>query len=75
MRVTDKQFQDLGYTVSRGGMVNSYRGVLPDDNAARWYLDLIDSDVADRRGPGYATRAEAYYTALARMQPKQENNQ
>ena len=66
MRTTDKQFRELGYTVSRGGVVHSYRGVLPDDNARRWYLDRIDSDVADRRGPGYQTRTEAYYAALAR---------
>ena len=62
MRATDKQFRVLGYSVSRGGVVNSY-----DDNARRWYLDLIESDVADRRGPGYRTRKEAYYTALARL--------
>ena len=62
MRVTDKQFRDLGYPLSRGGVVGSY-----DDNIRRWYLDRIDDPLADRRGPGYATRAEAYYTALARI--------
>ena len=67
MRAPDKQFRELGYTVSKGGGVSSYRGVLPDDNARRWYLDRIESDVADRRGPGYRTRTEAYYAALARL--------
>jgi hypothetical protein len=43
-----------GYTLSRGAYVGT-----SDDNARGWYIDPVDSDTWDRRGPGYRTRREA----------------
>lgn len=30
-----------------------------DDKADRWYIDDTQSEVVDRRGPGFRTKAEA----------------
>ena len=39
-----------GYRIGRGG----YQGTT-DDRLDRWYADPEDSDVLDRRGPGFTT--------------------
>lgn len=43
-----------GWIISRGGYVGT-----ADDRADRWYVDREESTCWDRRGPGYATLAEA----------------
>jgi hypothetical protein len=52
----------LGYVISRGGYVDS-----SDDSIDGWYVDSEDSEIWDRRGPGYPTlraaRAAIRHTA------------
>ena len=43
-----------GYIISRGSYVDT-----SDDRCDRWYVDPIETDTWDRRGPGYATIREA----------------
>ena len=42
------------WLISRGGYVGT-----TDDRADHWYVDREESDTWERRGPGYATLAEA----------------
>jgi hypothetical protein len=43
-----------GWNIERG----AYQGTT-DDRLDRWYVQHPDRDVIDRRGPGFATLAEA----------------
>lgn len=52
--MTTRQARAAGYTITRG----AYQGT-PDDRLDRWYVERIDADAHDRRGPGYRTRREA----------------
>lgn len=54
MALTEKQAKAQGYALTR----SAYSGTT-DDRADRWYLDKTDSDVVDRRGPGYPTKRDA----------------
>lgn len=47
------------YLISRGGMVEDYKGIRGDDSLSGWYVDRVDTDTIDRRGPGFATLREA----------------
>lgn len=44
-----------GWAVRRGGYVGTC-----DDRIEGWYIDSPQCDYADRRGPGYPTRAAAW---------------
>ena len=50
------------YELIRG----SYTGT-SDDVAGRWYLVDRESDIIDKRGPGFATRREALDTLVERL--------
>jgi hypothetical protein len=47
------------FDISRGSLVETYKGVWGDDSANGWYVDHKDLDTIDRRGPGFATLREA----------------
>jgi hypothetical protein len=51
---TSRTHTHRGYSIQRG----AYYGT-SDDRADRWYIDNQTTTVVDRRGPGYATLAEA----------------
>jgi len=53
-RLTRKQAAKLGWAITEG----AYQGT-SDDRLGRYYWDKADSDGIDRRGPGYATIADA----------------
>ena len=42
------------YTLSRGAYIET-----ADDRINGWYIDRIDADTGDRRGPGYPSRKAA----------------
>jgi len=50
------------YHISRGGMVEDYRGIRGDDSLSGWYVDRVDADTLDRRGPGFDTLAAAVHS-------------
>lgn len=52
--MTESQARKLGYRIVRGSYVGT-----SDDRIDRWYIDRLDSNVIDRRGAGYRTKAEA----------------
>jgi len=58
--LTLAQARRLGYDLTRGAYVGTC-----DDRLAGWYVDR-QGQPRDRRGPGYATRAEALQ-ALAEL--------
>ena len=47
------------FDISRGSLVETYKGVWGEDSANGWYVDHKDVDTIDRRGPGFATLREA----------------
>ena len=47
------------FDISRGSLVETYKGVWGEDSANGWYVDHKDSDTLDRRGPGFRTLREA----------------
>ena len=51
--MTEAQARRLGYRIVRG----DYAGT-SDNRIDRWYIDREDSNVVDRRGAGYRTKAE-----------------
>ena len=48
--VTAGSYRYRGYLISRGGFSGT-----SDDRLDGWYVDPVESDSWDRRGPGYAT--------------------
>lgn len=54
---TELDAEKCGYRLTRG----AYHGTV-DDRADRWYWDDTHSTVVDRRGAGFATKAEALYS-------------
>lgn len=54
MTMTTAIARKYGYEIVRG----AYTGTT-DDRLDRWYIHRIDSTIIDRRGAGYATRADA----------------
>jgi len=52
--MTTTEARKLGYEIVRGAYQNT-----SDDRLDRWYIQLIDSNIIDRRGPGFRTRREA----------------
>lgn len=52
--LTLKEAKEKGYRIIRG----SYTGTT-DDRADRWYIDNLNSNIIDKRGPGFRTRQDA----------------
>ena len=52
-------YRHRNFDISRGSLVETYKGRWGDDSANGWYVDRSDSDTLDRRGPGYRTLREA----------------
>lgn len=44
------RYRYRGYTISRGDYIGT-----TDNSIDGWYVDPIESDTLDRRGPGYLT--------------------
>jgi hypothetical protein len=54
MMIRWKQFE-----ITRGSMVEDYKGIRGDDSLSGWYVDLAGSNTVDRRGPGFASVQDA----------------
>jgi hypothetical protein len=52
-------YRHRNFDISRGSMVEDYKGYRGDDSLNGWYIDRSDSDTLDRRGPGCRTLREA----------------
>ena len=52
-------YRHRNFDISRGSLVEDYKGYRGDDSLSGWYVDHKDSDTLDRRGPGFATLREA----------------
>lgn len=57
-RYTEAKARRDGYEITRGALTGE-----TDDRAGRWYVERLDADEVDRRGPGYRTKAEALAAA------------
>jgi hypothetical protein len=53
-RITEAQARKAGFTLHRGDYRNT-----SDDRADRWYFAHRDDTMVDRRGKGFATKADA----------------
>ena len=53
-------YRHRNFDISRGSMVEDYKGYRGDDSLNGWYVDhRACSDAIDRRGPGFSTLREA----------------
>jgi hypothetical protein len=58
-----------GYEIVRGSYVST-----PDDRIDRWYVQHEDDTIVDRRGPGYATKADALQAIREHLWEREHDN-